>query len=221
MADKRVLLVEGKDDLNVIAHILKANELEGHIKIKDQEGISKLTKGINPELFDELIRDLDEEIDASSELEKIGIVVDADLDIQARWESLTNRLKDLGYENIPPKPDSEGIILYNKGERVPIGVWIMPDNQIPQGILENFVKMLVPEDRLSLLQKAVETVESIDKDERLFSDEKIAKAEIHTYLAWQKRPGLPLGVAIREKYLSVNSPECEKFVNWLKSLFVE
>jgi hypothetical protein len=221
MANKRVLLVEGRDDLNVIAHILKINGLEGVIKIKDQEGISNLTKGINPELFDNLLNDLDEEIDASSELEKIGIVVDADLDLQARWESLANRLKELDYENIPSTPNPDGIILQNKGDRVPIGVWIMPDNQIPQGILEHFLKMLVPEERTSLLQKAVETVESIPEDERLFSAVKIAKAEIHTYLAWQSRPGLPFGVAIREKYLSVENPEAQNFVKWLKRLFVE
>jgi hypothetical protein len=221
MADKRVLLVEGKDDLHVIAHILKNHGLEGKIKIKDQEGISNLTKGINPELFDELLNDLDEEIDATSELEKLGIVVDADLDIQARWESLANRLRDLDYENVPPTPNPNGIILQNRGDRVPIGVWIMPDNQIPTGILENFVKMLVPEERNSLLKKAVETVESIPEEERLFSNVKIAKAEIHTYLAWQSRPGLPFGVAIREKYLQADNPNCESFVNWLKRLFVE
>ena len=221
MADKRVLLVEGKDDLHVIAHILKIYGLEGKIKIKAQEGISNLTKGINPELFDELLNDLNEEIDATSELEKLGIVVDADLDIQARWESLANRLRDLDYENLPLTPHPNGIILQNKGDRVPLGVWIMPDNQIPTGILENFVKMLVPEERNSLLKKAVETVESIPEEERLFSDVKIAKAEIHTYLAWQSRPGLPFGVAIREKYLQANNPNCENFVNWLKRLFVE
>ncbi len=190
-------------------------------KSKTKKESANLTKGINPELFDELLNDLDEEIDASSELEKIGIVVDADLDIQARWESLANRLQELDYENVPVTPTPDGIILQNKGERVPIGVWIMPDNQIPQGILEHFLKMLVPEERTSLLQKAVETVESIPEDERLFSDVKIAKAEIHTYLAWQSRPGLPFGVAIREKYLTVDSPEAQKFVNWLNRLFVE
>jgi hypothetical protein len=219
MADTKVLLVEGQDDLHTIAHILKAHALEGKIKIKDQEGVSKLIKGLNPELFAELLDDLDEEIDANSELTQLGIVVDADLDIQARWESLANKLKALNYKDVPLKPRPNGTILKNKGSRVPIGVWIMPDNRIKQGILEHFVKLLVPKERESLLQRAIKAIESIPKEERLFSKEKLAKAEIHTYLAWQKRPGLPFGVAVREKFLTANSSHTKNLVRWLRKLY--
>lgn len=97
----------------------------------------------------------------------------------------------------------------------------MPDNTLP-GMLEDFVKLLVPEEQKKLLEKAVEAVESIPKDERQFiteNSDKTSKAQIHTYLAWQSRPGVPYGIAIREKFLKADSPQTESLMNWVKELF--
>jgi len=219
MAENRVLLVEGTDDLHVLAHIFKAHGYEGKITIRQQEGVDKIKKRLNENIFENLLEDLPVEL-KGSEVTAIGIIVDADLDVKARWESLANRLKELNYEDVPDVPKAGGTIC--SGKDLPkLGVWLMPDNTLP-GMLEDFVKLLVPDERKSLLEKAVEAIESIPKVERLFITEdsdKTSKAQIHTYLAWQSRPGVPYGIAIREKFLKADSPETENLMNWIKELF--
>ncbi|MGO8750061.1 MAG: DUF3226 domain-containing protein [Thermoguttaceae bacterium] len=44
---------------------------------------------------------------------------------------------------------------------------------------------------------------------------------IHTWLAWQKKPGKPLGIAIRERFLDPNVPQVDVLVSWLKRLFFQ
>ena len=52
MAENRVLLVEGTDDLHVLAHIFKAHGHEGKITIREQEGVDRLKKRLGENLFD-------------------------------------------------------------------------------------------------------------------------------------------------------------------------
>lgn len=219
MTENRILLVEGTDDLHVLAHIFKAHGHEGKITIKEQEGVDKLKKRLDENTFENLLDDLPVEL-KGSEVSAVGIIVDADLDIKARWESLANRLKELKYEDIPDMPKKEGIIC--TGRDLPkLGIWLMPDNSLP-GMLEDFVKLLVPDEQKNLLEKAVAVVESIPKEERQFvtkNSDKTSKAQIHTYLAWQARPGVPYGIAIREKFLKADSQPTADLMNWIKDLF--
>jgi hypothetical protein len=218
MAENRVLLVEGTDDLHVLAHIFKAHGHERKITIRDQEGVDRVKK-LDENVFDNLLEDLSVEL-KGSEVTTIGIIVDADLDLRARWQSLANRLKDLKYEDVPDLPKASGTIC--KGKDLPkIGVWLMPDNSLP-GMLEDFVKLLVPDESQNLLDRAIEAIEAIPKEERLFiteNSDKTAKAQIHTYLAWQSRPGVPYGIAIREKFLDAGSKNAENLMDWIKELF--
>ena len=219
MAVNRVLLVEGSVDLHVLAHIFKAHGHECKIIIREQEGIDKVKKRLDENIFDNLLEDLPVEL-KGSEVVALGIIVDADLDVKARWQSLANKLKDLEYENVPDLPKATGTICTNK-DLPKIGVWLMPDNTLP-GMLEDFVKLLVPDEQKGLMQRAEEAVESIPKAERQFiteNSDKTAKAQIHTYLAWQSRPGVPYGIAIREKFLKADSPQTVDLMNWIKELF--
>lgn len=219
MAENRVLLVEGTDDLHVLAHIFKAHGHEGKITIREQEGVDKVKKRLNENIFDNLLEDLPVEL-KGSEISALGIIVDADLDVKARWESLANRLKELKYSDVPDLPENGGTICTGK-DLPKIGVWLMPDNSLP-GMLEDFVKLLVPDAQKNLLDKAVEAVKSIPENERLFvteNSDKTAKAQIHTYLAWQSRPGVPYGIAIREKFLKADSPQADNLMKWIKELF--
>lgn len=236
MFENRVLLVEGTDDLHVLGHIFLNQNIEvvtenrvwkveeekrvGRITIREQEGVDKLKKRLNETAFNNLLEDLPVEL-KGSEVLALGIIVDADLDITARWQSLANRLKDLKYRDVPDLPEPNGTILTHSKDLPKIGVWLMPDNTLP-GMLEDFVKLLVPDEQKELMQRAVEAVESIPEKERQFVNEnsdKTAKAQIHTYLAWQSRPGVPYGIAIREKFLKADSPNTENLMMWIKELF--
>src|SRR5271157_1332160 len=82
---------------------------------------------------------------ASEEDDIVGVVVDADTDLNSRWQSLRDRLLKLGYANVPQDPVSGGAILAPPGEKLlpRMGIWIMPDNKA-RGILEDFLRFLVP-----------------------------------------------------------------------------
>jgi hypothetical protein len=202
--------------LNVIAHILKAHGLEGKIRIRDQEGVEKVKSGLDEELFGKLLEDLPTEL-KGSDVVAVGVLVDADLDIAARWQSLADRLKGLKYAGVPDAPPAEGVILDGDENLPPFGVWLMPDNTLP-GMLEDFIELLVPPERENLWQMAVSAIKAIPPAERPFGD-KIAKARIHTYLAWQERPGVPYGIAIREKFLAAKSPQAAGLVAWMRKLY--
>ncbi len=46
------------------------------------------------------------------------------------------------------------------------------------------------------------------------------KAKIHTWLAWQKEPGKPLGQAITATYFNANAPHAQELIDWIRRLFV-
>lgn len=203
LAAPKILLVEGKNDLYVVANLCEVVGLpEQAFWIKDKEG------------YDKLVSDLEVEIEAS-ELQCLGILVDADVDVAQRWAELRPRLRDAGYDP-PQSPEPNGIVL-RQPLKPDVGVWIMPDNRLP-GMLEDFIAYLVP-DNDPLWLRARVCLEQIPHDQRRFPQGHFGKAHIHTWLAWQEEPGKPFGQAITAKYLQPGAPEVEQFVNWLKRLF--
>ena len=83
-------------------------------------------------------------------------------------------------------------------------------------MLEDFVRFLVPPND-QFWDLAVRTVDEIPQAERLFSN--IQKVYIHTWLAWQKEPGKPIGQAITFKFLDAHVPEAQILMQWIKRLF--
>ncbi len=216
MLKKYKLLVEGKDDQYVLESIFRQNHISiQQIEIKLLEGINNLSKVLELELKE-------------SYIERVGIVIDADTDINSRWQMIVNILKKIGYKDVPRTPDpNETIIHPPPTDDIPeisyplpiIGIWIMPDNKLP-GILENFIQFLVPEGD-KLLERAKSCVSQIPPDQKLFKNDFIPKAEIHTWLAWQEEPGTPLGQAITKRYLDSEVQEVENLIDWISRLFVE
>ena len=95
----------------------------------------------------------------------------------------------------------------------------MPNNRLP-GILESFIAFLIPNRESNpLWQYAMQCIAGIPDDQKAFSDVRLPKAQLHTWLAWQKEPGKPIGQAISADYLKANSKEADNFINWIKRLF--
>ena len=69
-------------------------------------------------------------------VDRLGIVIDANTSLEARWQSLIIILENAGYSNIPKFPAPKGTVIH-EGDLISFGVWLMPNNQIP-GELENF-----------------------------------------------------------------------------------
>jgi len=204
------LLVEGKNDQHVIWALCKQHNVEETFTVEtpnnDSGGIGSLLNSIPVRL-------------KIPRLKALGIVLDADQNLEARWQSLRSRLEESGYNNLPISPNADGIIIYIP-EKPKVGVWIMPNNRLP-GILENFVAHLIPEGD-ELVPKVENILQDIENDSlNRYPFNKRPKAFIHTWLAWQETPGQPMGQAITAHALNHLAPIATSFVDWLRRLFGE
>jgi hypothetical protein len=94
----RVLLVKGKNDCHVISALCQAHNMPETFGIYQCDGDIRLFKR-----FDALI--------LSSDIEMIGIVLDADNpDVKARWQQVQTVLNVHNY-NVPKQPDPQGTII--------------------------------------------------------------------------------------------------------------
>ena len=203
------LLVEGKNDRHVIWALCHQYQLPETFSVEvpletEGQGIETLLASLPDKLKDE-------------NLCTLGIVVDADENVAARWQAVTNRLRKIGYDKIPEIPVTEGWV-DQQSELPKVGVWLMPNNQIP-GMLEDFVACLIPEG--DILKEKAEAILREIEEENLngYSLVHRPKALIHTWLAWQESPGMPMGQAITARVLSYNSSIAEIFIGWLRRLF--
>jgi hypothetical protein len=204
MGDRLLLVVEGPDDKHVMWAILKHHAFSPVFAIKDEGGYEALRDRIGVRLK------------PGTDLERFGIVVDADTEIQPRWESIKGALVKAGYQGVPDLPDSKGTIV--EDEILPrVGVWIMPDNTVP-GMLEDYMTFLIHEND-GLLEHARKSMNEIPLADKRFSEIHQSKALIHTWLAWQETPGIPLGQAITRRFFDADRPAVVDFLNWLTRLF--
>ncbi|MDR3555227.1 MAG: hypothetical protein P4L55_10770 [Syntrophobacteraceae bacterium] len=206
---KRVLLVEGPDDEHVLKHLCGNNGVPHLDKIAACGGV------------DCLLESLSVRLKASEFGDIVGLIVDADIDIASRWQAVRGRLMGAGYESVPGQPFDDGTILDPPTDKLlpRLGIWIMPDNR-SDGILEDFLRFLVPARGAKLLGHVESCVAAIPDGQRLFGPLAEPKAIVHTWLAWQKEPGKPLGTAITARYLDPEVPEVDTLVNWLKRLYL-
>jgi hypothetical protein len=197
------LLVEGNDDKHVIWALCKKFNIKENFDVIDCKGIDKLYEQIPVRL-------------KQSGINTVGIIVDADTDLQSRWISLRTLLTTQGY-TVPDELPLTGLIVTNAGNKR-IGVWIMPNNNL-NGILEDFISFLVPQDD-ELLPIVNATLQNLE-DQKLNKYSLIhkSKAAIHSWLSWQEDPGTPMGLGITKRYLTTDQETCSQLINWLTALF--
>ena len=206
MPGKKVLLVEGEDDKHVIKNICGNRGVKRLDEIAPQNSVERLLENFPVRL-------------KQSDIEALGIVLDADTDLAGRWAALRHRLAQAGYTGVPEQPAAAGTILPPPPNSLlpRFGVWMMPDNR-SQGILEHFLEFLVPTGS-RLFEHVKTSIASIPEGERRFPERAGQKAIIHTWLAWQEKPGKPLGMAITARFLDPNVTQVDVLVAWLKALF--
>lgn len=213
---KRVLLVEGPDDYHFLGHFcVYCGRPLGWL---DEDGKSVLPFKVQacdgyPEIVNVLGR-----LVTDVEYSQIGVVFDADLDLAGRWASLRDLLSQHGYI-APADLAPHGTTIEHPGDLATIGVWLMPDNELP-GMLEHFVEFLVP-DRAhnDSWTKAQTVVQGLEPHERDFKDAALQKAIVHTWLAWRDEPGTPLGQAVTKRYLDPGAKHGQCLADWLTNLF--
>jgi hypothetical protein len=209
-----LLLVEGNDDFHVIHSLCKQfnisvrnleNPKGGNFSVKDCKGVTELLEQI-PVLFK-----------SSNQLTSVGVIIDADIDLQSRWESVKNILLKEGFDL--PKDLPENGLIIKKGI-LKAGVWIMPNNNL-NGMLEDFISFLVPQDDklLPIIKTTLEGLEANNLNKYSLTHK--SKALIHSWLSIQEEPGTPLGQGITKRYLSTDEETCKHLVNWINELFCE
>ncbi len=213
MAKQSRLLVEGNDDLHTIHHLLSSHGIEsevdpkpspkGLVGIHSKGGVDKLLKSVHLEV-------------RTSSGGIVGFVLDADTSPLDSWRAISDRLKKEGV-NMPKKIPHGGFVGKSKfNSRV--GVWVMPDNQ-HEGAIEHFLQSLIS-DNDQLLRHARNSTDVAKRDYGArFGLASTKKAVLHAWLAWQKRPGVPYGTAIKAKYFRNDSPVALEFVAWSRRLF--
>ena len=209
LKERSILRVEGKDDHHAIRHLLKrhgVDPLSVDIKGAEQEDASdknKLLTGMKAEVM-------------TSNDKAIGFVLDADGPPKDLWDSVRGRLKGLGL-NLPNKIPEGGFVGDTAIFQARVGVWLMPDNR-RSGAVEEFLQDLIAKGD-ALLQLAETSTTSAKGLGAAFPDARRPKAVLHTWLAWQKRPGVPYGTAIKARYFQHDSPAALAFVDWFKRVF--
>jgi hypothetical protein len=204
-------LVEGQDDLYAIAELMghhinwpdkKAN---APVKVESCGGVEEI---LSADFIPLKLK--------SREVEILGIVIDANDAVAARWASL-RALCAVAFLDIPADLPPTGLIRQNdEGKR--LGVWIMPDNST-RGMMETFMKYLVPKPEEPIWKLAQKSAIEARRAGAKYRDAHADKANIFTWLAWQDPPGQTIGTALLQKLLDAHAPSALPFIRWFRELF--
>ena len=196
------MLVEGNDDFNVVWRIAEISDIP-QFHILQAEGI------------DNLLDRIENQINFPGR-QALGILVDANDDLIARWQSLSDRLAPLGI-TLPQTPDPAGTIIPAQNDLPRIGVWLWPNNQSP-GELEDFIISLIPENDpvWPLSEEYIDNIlaQRLNK----FTPGKKSRAQVHAWLAAREDPRR-MGQAIQYGDLNPHAPPLAAFATWLARLF--
>ena len=215
--EKLVLLVEGYGDRDFFEQVCKnlspkptvtvATPKDYQPGMNSKEDVFKLLPGLLKRI-------------EAKELERLAVVVDADkAEHGSGYEKTIARFVQIftEYGFALEESSTNGLLFKHSDELADIGVWIMPNNQ-RDGILEEFIKECVSETEQSLFNYAVQVVESLPEPKK-FAKHHYSKAEVATWIAWQKPPEYGLYTAVKNNLLNTENALFQKLQNWLQQVF--
>jgi hypothetical protein len=213
-----ILLVEGESDRAFFEVICKSLSLKNSVKVappKLLNGLFNSKQGVFnhlPVLLDQL---------GDGRIDHLALVLDADTPPNGSFNSTVDRVTEIVSPYKYGAPNSlgalsSGLIYRNSDGLADLGLWVMPDNA-SNGMLEDWVKLCVVPTELGLLNQAVVTVAGLTPPTK-FNSLHVTKAEVATWLAWQKKPGQGLYQAA-EGLLDTSNPQYAALVNWLQHVF--
>ena len=214
------LIVEGKDDLYSILHLLRRTGVLQKEATEQSSPIEIIPVNSKRRLIDD-IRTRWKQAGVKS----IGYVLDADdaaselKGVVPTWDAIRHRLTQI------PVDSETSISIHGftgqvgtEGPR--IGIWIMPDNQ-RDGAIEDFLISLI--DPLDLLFRfaSEKTAEAgnLAVDDK-FRDSDFGKAVLSCWLAWCDDPGKPYGHAMLAGRFSVSTEPATRFIDWIRKLYI-
>lgn len=211
------LYVEGSDDRWVVINLMKRHgvNLSEHSGPKLPFVECRCGSSATPSV-EQFIKLIPSRIEVAEN--PVGFVIDADpgTGLAARWQSVRHRLTEAGVD-CPGAIPSKGFIGASTATKVPVGVWLMPDNQ-RDGTIEHFLRDLI-DTQDTLISHAEDSTNVAEAIDRRFAEAHQSKARLHAWLAWQGEPGCPYGTAINNHYFRDDSPAAIEFVAWFKELY--
>ena len=185
---------------------------------KDLGGTHNTKGGVINHLKNALLPQL-----ADGTMTHIAAIVDADYAAHGggytnTMDRLSEALAPFGFTLEPEQVENSGLCFKNADGLADFGLWIMPRSQ-HEGMLEDWVKSCVDENEQALFEHATNAVQQLAAPK--FPTHKISKAEVATWLAWQKEPGHGLYHLITESLLNRQSPLFVELEQWLEKVFAD
>lgn len=218
MAD-RILLVEGDADKSFFEAICKKLKLHTSVRValsKDVGGSHNTKEGV----FNILPIRLGQLVDADAMLTHLAVVVDADSvanggGYKHTIKRVTEIVKQYGFTLLPNHPVA-GVIYQHDDGLADFGLWVMPNNS-NEGMLEDWIKNCIHSDEHKLFTHAQEVVGDLSAPK--FAQIHRSKAEVATWLAWQKPPGHGLYHIVEDNLIDLDSAMCKELSGWLNHIY--
>jgi hypothetical protein len=214
------LLVEGEADRAFFEACCRIAGLEGLVQVGPPTDFSGTGYGKSNAL-NILPRMLENMNDGT--VSNVAIIIDADFDhtnglgFNRTWRKTADIFRDAGYNvGSHPKPQPGGYVFSHNDGLPDVGFWIMPDNS-SDGLLEDLVKSVIIDDEKALFKSAEDCVNHLNSPK--FKQIHHIKAEVATWMAWQKNPGQPLFGAVGGGLLDFQSGVGTLFIDWLKRVY--
>ncbi|MET3139694.1 hypothetical protein AAKU61_004076 [Undibacterium sp. GrIS 1.2] len=216
----KILLVEGESDKSFFEEVCELLKLDTKIQVappRDIGGVHNSKQGI----FKQLSILLNQFADGT--LTHLAVIMDADyksehgLGCQATISQMETTLAPFGFNlkrNSDPK--MAGLFFTHPDGFKDLGFWVMPNNR-DEGMLEDWIKNCVSPSEQTLFQHAVATTTALTAPK--FKEIHRSKAEVATWLAWQKTPGHGPYSALRESCIDPESAQFKQLASWLRLVF--
>jgi hypothetical protein len=221
-----VLLVEGEDDRGFFEQVCKSLQLNPAIKVappKDYQADYEETLRNGKQAALNLLEDLLVELlDEAAPTQRLAIIIiDADyeqengLGYQKTIEQISERVAEYDFSLVTNQ--TGGLSFKHNDGVAEFGLWIMPNN-LHDGMLEDFIKTCVKINEQPLFDHSVQVVD--DVPDKKFKSHHYSKAQVNTWLAWQKPPGHGLYYSVSDKLLDNEHALFQDLTQWLKQIFI-
>lgn len=219
MAAKNILLVEGKSDEVFFGALYKTLGLSAKVQVApplEVGGSSNNKEGaLNhlPVLLNQL---------PDGQLERLGVIVDADysaaggLGYQRTVDRVSEIVLKSGFSRPKPIGKSGGLAFSSADGFHDFGLWVMPDNH-NDGMLEDWIKSSIVQSESPLLTQAQQAVGALKEPK--FKQLHLSKAEVATWLAWQRNPGRGFESAVTELLLDRQARPMDLLEQWSRHIF--
>ncbi|MFZ2956895.1 MAG: DUF3226 domain-containing protein [Candidatus Ozemobacteraceae bacterium] len=196
-----ILLVEGEADRAFFEQICRVLGLNTRVYVappRDFAGSHNTKEGVFnslPTLLDQL---------ADGRITCLAMVVDADNAVNGGgYESAIKRVEKIvaPYGFVLAIHPGSGIVFQNNDGLADFGLWVMPNNA-DDGMLEDWIKQSIHPSEQGLFAHAEAVVAALPKPPKFKAIHR-SKAEVATWLAWQKQPGHGIYRAVEDGLIDI------------------